>query len=216
MKRLGVSFEEIHSYRDLNLIMTDIQISPAVANTNYIDVPGRNGSYDASEENGEVTYQDKNGKFVFIVDNYKNNLTYEEKKTEISNLLHGKTMQIILDEDPEFYYLGRLAVESTAKRGNIKQIVIAARVAPYKLKHEKTVISADVSGEQTVICPNLRMSTVPEIIADSEFRLEFDDITANVSSGTYIIPDIKFKEGDNEIKVTGNGNITFVYQEGSL
>lgn len=216
MKTIGIMFGNKHSYKDFGLILTDMQIPAAAPITNYINIPGRDGLLDASEELGEIKFNDRDCKFSFVVDNYKNSLSFEEIKTEISNYLNGKTMKVILDEDKDYYYYGRLSIDNHSKKGYLKQIIVAAKFEPYKLKTEETTVSATVSGETTVVCENERMSVVPTITMDADFTLTFGDITIPADAGTHIFPDIKFTEGTNEIICSGYGNITFTYQEGAL
>ena len=50
----GVYFDDIHSYRDLNLILSPFTPTPAVPQTNLLQVPGRDGLLDLTEANGAV------------------------------------------------------------------------------------------------------------------------------------------------------------------
>lgn len=215
MKRKGILFDDIHSYRDLNLILSDANIPPAKPKTNYIDIPGSDMFIDATEELGEVKYESRECEFVFVVDTNEE-MTFEEKKTQVSNALHGKRMRLILDNDDQYYYEGRVSVDEYKQKGFLRQITINALAYPYKLKNEITTIATSVSGTATITCPNDRKSVIPTVIADSEMQIVFGDITTTISAGEHIFPDIKFVEGDNVITCTGNGTITFVYQEGAL
>ena len=82
----GISFGNIHSYYDLNLILSKAEIPPAEPKENYIDLPGGNGSLDLTEVHGEVKFKDREGcKFTFTM-NPSSDLSdaaYEEKKTEV-------------------------------------------------------------------------------------------------------------------------------------
>lgn len=134
----GIWFNDIHSYADLNLILSAVNIPPAVPKTTYIDIPGADGSADLTEVHGEVKYKDRECSFTFTVFPYEN---FEEKKTYISNLLNGKRCKIRLDKDAEYYWLGRCKVNEYASDRSLNKIVVAATVAPYKYKVDETFVA---------------------------------------------------------------------------
>ena len=63
----GVKFGHIHSYSNLNLILSEVSIQPATPKTNYIDVPGADGSIDQTAALGEVRFNDRDCEFLFSV-----------------------------------------------------------------------------------------------------------------------------------------------------
>lgn len=218
----GISFDGIHSYYDLDLILSKVEIPPAVPKEEFIDLAGGNGSLDLTEVHGEVKFNDREGcKFTFTM-NPANDLSdsaFEEKKTEVSNALNGKRFEkITLDKDSDFYYQGRCKVDQYLSDRRIRQIVVTARVKPYKYKQNETILNHTLSNEeQTVIAMNGRMSVVPEITCtDDETKVVFGSIEKILSAGTHKILDFQFKEGANVLKLSGSGTITFKYQEGEL
>lgn len=215
MRSKGILFNNLHSYRDFGLVLTDVNIPPATPKTSYIDIPGSDEPLDTTESLGEVRYNPRNCKFVFVLDSSVK-MSFENIKEDVNNALNGKVCKITLDVDDEFYYYGRVQVEGYAQRGNFKQIVITAKVQPYKLRREYTKIVANIQIEGTISCTNLRKSTVPTITADADFTLEFNGMSVSIAAGENIVPDIKFVQGENTVTCVGTGNITFTYQEGSL
>lgn len=211
----GILFNTLHSYKDLGLVLVDVNIPPAVPKTAYIDIPGRDEPLDITEELGEVRYNSRDCKFSFAVHSSAEK-SFEEKKSEISDKLNGKMCKITLDADSEFYYYGRVSVDSYTQKGNLKRIVISAKVHPYKLLQKHTVVRAEIQTEGIINCLNLRKSVVPTITADADFTLKFSNISRSISAGENIVPDIKFVQGENIVTCIGTGNITFTYQEGSL
>ena len=146
----GVSFDNIHSFNDLDLIFAGAEIPPATPKENYIDVPGADSSLDLTEALGEVKYNDRSGcKFTFTM-NPEGDLSdeaFEAKKTEISNLLNGTVRKITLDKDPDYYYYGRCTVNGYAQDKKIKQFVISAKVKPYKYKQSETTVFVHLCGK---------------------------------------------------------------------
>lgn len=213
----GISFGSIHSFNDLNLLLSALEITPAEPKTIYIDVPGRNGSVDLTEANGEIVYYDRECTFTFTV-MPSDDLTWEERKTEVSNMLNGKVFNITLDDDDGYYYRGRCTVESYKKDRNIKQIIVSAKVAPYKLKQNETVQRFALSGTAKVVkLKNGRMPVSPFIECSNDNTVvTFGTNTFNLNAGTYKLLDIRFVEGINNVTISGSGEIVFRYREGEL
>ena len=222
MIKRGISFDGIHSYNDLDLILSKVEIPPAVPKEEYIDLAGGNGSLDLSEVHGEVKYKDREGcKFIFTM-NPANDLSdsaFELKKTEVSNALNGKYIEkITLDKDSAFYYQGRCKVDQYLSDRRIRQIVVTARVKPYKFKQNKTVATFSLtSTEKTVTVKNSKMSVVPLITCSANnTKVSFGSLATTLNAGTHEILDFQLKQGDNLFKVSGSGTIKFEYQEGDL
>lgn len=222
MIETGIQFDNIHSFYDLNLILSGVSIPPATPKTTYTDVPGRDGSLDQTEVHGEVKYHDRDGcKFTFTM-NPADDLSesaYEEKKTEVSNLLNGRAFQkITLDKDPDYYYSGRCAVSEYLSDKRVRQIVVTARVKPYKFKQKETVKTYELTeAAQTVSILNARKSVCPFIeCSDDDCRIVFGSASFVLTAGTHKVLDIRFMEGVNTLELSGTGTVTFRFQECDL
>ena len=213
----GITFNDIHSYRHLNLILSKAEISPAPPKENIIDLPGGDGSLDLTESFGEVKYGDRACTFTFTM-NPAGDLSdsaFEDKKTEVSNALNGLACNITLDKDAGFYYKGRTTVSEYLSDRRLRQIVVTAIVRPYKLKNELTEVAAALTlTAQTLVLENGRKRVVPEITCTADAKVVFGSGTFNLSKGTHKILEICLTEGSNEVKVSGSGMVTFRYQEG--
>lgn len=216
MIETGVHFDDIHSFHDLNLILSAVKISPAKPKTNYIDIPGGDGSKDLTEAHGEVKYSDREITFTFTVFS-KDELTFEERQTAVSNVLNGKRCRITLDKDPDYYYSGRVIVDDYLQDRNLKQFTIKAVVRPYKWKQHETVAAfALTSDVQTVILYNSKKTVVPVITCTGSAQIVFGGISHALGEGTFKVLDICFVEGNNTLQLSGSGTVTFTYQEGDL
>ena len=220
MKALGIYFDDIHSFYDLDLFLAKdgVYIPPAQPKTTFVDLSGGDGSLDLTEALGEVKYYDRNGcKFTFTV-NPNSNMTFEEKKTQVSNALNGKQCKITLDKDKDYYYFGRCAVNDYLSDRRILQIVVDAIVKPYKYKQNKTIeIISLTSTEQNVNIRNSRKTVVPLITCTADnTKISFGSLTTTLNAGTHEILDFQLKHGDNFFTVSGSGTLKFEYQEGDL
>ena len=125
-------------------------------------------------------------------------------------------MQIVLDEDPDFYYSGRVSVKEWLADQSIGKITIECDCDPYKLKKDKTVVTNIVSVEKTVILSNLRKHVVPLFKSSASMRIEFNGNSYSMSAGESRFPAIVLKDGETSLKLKGNGTVTIEYQEGGL
>lgn len=211
----GILFGDIHSFRDLNLILSKVAIPPAAVKVNLLDLPGGDGSIDLTEAHGKINYQDRDCTFTFAVFPYED---FEEKKREVSNLLNGRRFNITLDKDPNYYWVGRCFVNEYASDKRKYQIVIGATVAPYKLKQTETIYTFSVEGEKTAVLSNERKWAVPVIVTSNPMtEIKLRGVTYTLAaSGRYYDPDICLIEGDNEITIKGSGDVTITWREGAL
>lgn len=212
----GVTFGEIHSYLDLNLILAPFTPAPAEPKVNFLEIPGRDGHLDLTEANGEVKFNSREFVFTFTVAP-GDTLTFDERLSAVSNALNGLRCKITLDRDPGYYWQGRCAVSEYDQDKNIGQIEVTATVDPYKLKQDATVVSSSLSSTQkSVSLQNSRMAAVPTIDCTGTCTVVFGETTHTLKAGTHRIPAIRLVEGKNALKVSGSGKITFTYQEGEL
>ncbi len=220
MIKRGILFDKIHSFYDLNLILSKVEIPPAKPKTSYIDIAGGDGSLDLTEAHGDIKFSDRECKFTFTMNPEfdLSDTAFEEKKTEISNLLNGRTFRITLEKDDDYYYEGRCTVNDYLSNKRIRQFVISAKVKPYKYKQNKTVLKYTLSAEEKSLnVINGRKPVVPEItVTDNNTRVVFGQIEKMFNAGTYKILDFQLKQGNNVFVASGSGIITFTYQEAEL
>ena len=218
MIETGVYFDNMHSFHNLNLVLSKVDIPPALPKTNYVEVSGGDGAIDLTEAHGEVRYSDRNCKFTFSM-HPMDTMTWEQKQTAISNALNGKRFErITLDKDSDYYFTGRCTVDSWSQDRKNRKIVVSARVKPYKMKQDITVHRYDLTkDEKTVRLWNGRKSVVPTFECSNDNTVVvFNGGTYTLAAGTHKILDICFKEGENVLKLSGSGNIKISYQEGEL
>lgn len=180
----GILFDDIHSHRDLNLILSKEDRPPAKPKTNYIDIPGSDIPIDLTEANGEVRYNSRNFTFTFSFMG-QDDSAWEAKRMEVSNLLNGKACKITLDKDPEFYWLGRCTVSKILSDRRKKQIVVTAKVHPYKYKHNETVATFDLSAEESsAFLLNSRKTVCPVITCTNDNTMIcYDGNSMNLAKG---------------------------------
>lgn len=215
MMKNGVTFGDKHSINDWDLLMISKNIGEAEPRTNYVEIKGRDGSLDLTESLGEVKYNDRVLTFNFDLFNPSN---YWEIKQKISNYLNGRKMKIILDQDPMYYYYGRCVVKNATNQKNLGQFEIVCVCDPYKMKNDETFVSKSINTNDKFILTNQRKKVIPVIVSENNIVLKFNDKQFSIASGiSYQSPDFTLSYGSNEVEVlSGSGNVSFSYREGSL
>lgn len=210
----GVRFGEFHSWDDFSLILSQKIIGTPSPKTETIDIPGGDGVLDLTEVFGEVKYNNRNLSFDFSTKVPQSE--FMDLFSRVQNALHGQRMQIVLDDDPEWYYTGRISVSEWKAEKNIGKLKIECDCEPWKYKAAETVISVPISGTEIVVLSNSRKRVVPVITTTASFTFSWGSYSRAISAGTFQIPELELKEGNNTITVSGTGTLSFRYAEGGL
>ena len=211
----GVKFGEYHTAADWGMLLTDKSIAPPKAKTKTIKIDGRDGDIDLTEAlGGVVRYETRKLSFKFLLIDG----TYNERNEIISEVMthvHGKRLSVLLDDDMDYYFVGRCTVKNTDNNMSMGEITIEVDAEPYRLKVVDTVRTVSVVGDTLdVVIQNLGAKTVvPEITVIGEVDLTFDEITNHLTDGVYKINSVKFKSGLNYVNASGTGDVVFTFRE---
>ena len=110
LAKFGTTFGNFHSARDLGLYPTSKPVITAPeVQTSEIEIPGRDGKLDMTEAlDGMPHYFNREGTWEFTSIGRENWTTAYHR---LKNRLHGKKMRIVVDEENDGFYVGRLTVE---------------------------------------------------------------------------------------------------------
>lgn len=217
-----IKFGNYKSFDDLYLVLTSKEIGSPKIKSYKVNIEGGDGVLDYTDFFGGTHYDNLTLKFEF------NTVVQPalEYFSQVKKILHGKKMQIVLDDDPNFYYIGRLSVSSLKNKKNINNLTITCDCDPYKYKKDITVVTTVISGVTKIILSNMEKKVVPTITSSATMRFDFpfEDHFASVqhTAGTFKIPEMELVEGNNEIEVyltesgATTGTVTFSYQEGGF
>lgn len=144
----GITFGELHSYRDLNLVLSTKEIGAPSVKEKKVEIEGADGSIDYTDFFDGPKYGDVKHKFTFssIVPRSEFLTHY----STVKNAIHGKKLRIILDDDPGFFYVGRCTVGSFTDENGVGKITVECDCEPYKYKLQKTVVSYAVDGVEVI------------------------------------------------------------------
>ena len=186
--------------------------------SNTITVPGRNSPIRFTEALGRVAYQPRSFDMTFSM--LGDRADFDSLVSVVVNQFAGKLCQAILTEDPTLYAVGTLeaapSYDPLTGKGALELSCIDGDAFLYHT--EETVVS--FSGSGTVILGNDYMPVVPVITATAETTLRWaidgEAFHKTVSAGSWEIPELELRHGDNSVSVTGEGTTTFTYRQGRL
>lgn len=211
----GVRFGSLHSYNDFGLILNKKEIGSPEVKKVTVDIEGADGSLDYTDYFGEPKFSNRQLTFEFsIMSDYLN------KYSAFLDAVNGQRMNIVLDDDLTYYYIGRVSCSALKVDKKIGKLTVKCDCDPYKMKSVNTISSSrfNAAGTQTITLNNLRKRVVPEITTTTQMTIAFDSYSKTVSAGTFKIPELELSAGSKEITVTstGAGTITFTYREGRI
>ena len=203
------------AHADYGLIVAPYAIPMPEPQTNFVEIPGRDGALDLSEALGTVRYADRIIPLTLYV-----RAPFDTLVSAFAADVHGQRMNMIFDRDPTFYYDARITVEDVERHAGYCEISLKCRAKPYKMEHFETTITVLPTGNATVTLANARMAVVPTVTVSAEmtltYTLNMKEYTVNLATGTHIVPSLVLMEGDTAIGITGTGRITFTYRKGVL
>jgi len=234
--RYGVTFNGHHSFRDYHLLPTSApMITPPEVQTFYVNVAGADGSLDLTEVlTGYVNYGDRKGEFNFQI--YGDRSDWYNVYNEIVHDLHGKRADVILDEDAQYYYKGRLTVGNPTfgkHTANIKitgvfssnryvqdsysgndwlwnpfdfDNGIAREYYQIRIRNSKTIT---LIGSEIIVCPVFTLDS-------GYLSLTTGGNTYQLQAGDNIFLNVLLTENNLDVTFTGNGVVTITYRIGGV
>ena len=203
------------AYDDWNIVLTKAEIPLPTAKTSTVNIKGSDGVLDLSEVlTGDIVYNNRTIKLTFEM---MDDTDYYNLISEISNYLHGKRITVNLTNDEDYYYVGRASINSWECVKRKGKIVVTVDCDPYKYAVVETMRTITVSGQtKTVTLPNSRKRVCPNLNVTGTVVLIIDNVGYKLSEGEQQLTNFKLVEGNNTIKITGNGTVVITYRQGAL
>ena len=230
----NVKINDIDMYDTYKMALRDRHcVQPPVPKTYFQDIPGADGSLDLSEAiAGRVVYDRRP-----ITLNFGCGYPINKWSALFSDILknfHGRMGKIIFDDDPAYYYIGRMTVSDYNRAAALGTFTIVVDADPYKyeltsgeedwlwddLDFETGIIreygDLSVNGEYTLIIDGTEKWIIPEFIASADMTVVFLGHEYQIRAGTNKIYDIVIKEGENTLKLKGYGTVSVKYRGAML
>lgn len=217
-------------------------VNPPKMNVRYVDVPGRNGSIDLTQAvTDNPSYTNRTGSWEFIV------ITNADKKdawpswtnafTTIMNKCNLGRKNVILSDDKDYYYTGRVSVNSWKSDKDYSKIVLDYNFYPFKKERFSTtepwlwdpfsfvngvipqdLKSVSIDGTKTVEIYGRAEPIIPVIKVNSGSNLvvSYNGNAYPLDSGNNTIPGLVMQVGKNTLTFSGTGNVTVTYRAGEF
>ena len=206
------------SMLSLGWLRETVNLPTPQSQSNTITVPGRNSPIRFTEALGRVAYQPRSFDMTFSMLGDRSD--FDRLVSAVVNQFAGQLCRVTLTEDQTLYALGTLEADPTydplAGKG---QLVLSCSDGDAFLYYVSETVES-ITGSGTVILHNDYMPVVPVITTTAETTLHWaidgESFHKTVSAGTWEIPELELRHGNNTLSVTGEGNVTFVYREGRL
>ena len=206
-------------------------VAPPKVKTTYADLPAAHGMLDYTGLLlGEVPYGQREDSWTFVV---RAGARWSEVYSSLMNYLHGKRHTVILEDDPDFLYTGRLTVNRWKSDPANSKIVIDYNLDPFKYNVESTDdtewlwddLFADVIryGRFTVSGSKWRnfinrgeRAAIPTFTCSAPLTVSVDGEEFSLVKGKNYTGNLMIKPGDTEMLFTGNAEVVVAYREVSL
>ena len=242
----SVTIGSMNTYTDWHLVPDG---RPVIAmpevRTNYVDVPGMNGSLDLTESlTGYPLYNNREGELLFHVLN--GHERWEILQQRIASYLHGRVHKVILEDDSDWFYQGRISFDEWVSNndGTWSDVKLSYTLDPYKYRTVESNIetpslysnitvsnstvtkvlggTGSIGGMPLVpefVLSNVAGSGVTITLNNSELGITNLSKTVN-SNGSRKYYDMVLSDlsGENTCNLTfsGQGRVTVKFRRGSL
>lgn len=227
----GVTINGVHC-TEYNLVLTSVNNPFPAVKAATVEIPGADGVLDLTEIYGQPKF--KNRTLTMRFAGLRGYFKRFQDQSYAAWQWHGEKVPIIFDEDPDYFYLGRLSFGEWAQTGAAGELTVTADCDPFKYEiqmsdddwlwdpfcFEDGVIrgykNLQVNGELEVVVAGCRMTIVPTITCTASMQLGFENVFYRLNVGKNTIYDIALKNGANIFKFKGNGHVTISYRGARL
>ena len=232
----SITFDnEKNTWDDWHLIPSSrpLVVPPSIK-SNYVDVAGIDGGIDLSDyPTSRPTYNYREGSWEFIVMNgYEDWVSIYQK---VMNYLYGIKRKVMLEDDPNYYYEGRVWVNQWKSGSTNSSITLNYKLEPYKkdaisstdpwlwdpFNFETGIIrysaNIEVDGTRVVTIDSGSIQRIiPTFVSSSAMAMTYKGTTYNLVAGNNQFLDIIIDQAVAEFTFKGTGTVTIQYRGGVL
>lgn len=230
----GVTFaDRIHTWRDWGLKLVSVYIPMPEPKTQLVDIPGGDGKIDLTEISGRPAYHDREGielTFDLMDESYREWLL---RYSEFAREIHGKKIKMVLDDEPDHYYMVRLNLDSQKTNPVFSEVVLSGTAEPFKYDLLSTgepwlwdpfnfrtgVIrtieeQAITANNKTITIRGAGIDNPPVFIVTqaSNLKLTHEGRTYILKTGRNRFPAVRVGEKDVTLTFSGSGRLTVEYR----
>lgn len=229
----SVTFGDKNSWDDWHLIPSSRPtVSMPQPRSKWVDVPGVDGQINLYDElYGVPIYGNREGTFEFVIRDYMHR-SWEQLYTEIANHLHGRSMTMVLEDDPDFYYEGYFTLDAFKAGASASAVTIGYHLKPYKFPKDEDYDNWDptvydtnqmraikrvrVAGEGTVRIQVNRSHVFPSFLCSAPMEATVNGKTIHLPRGWTPFVDVVLNKGEHTVTLKGTGRVTIDFRGGTL
>lgn len=236
----GDTYDEYNTYDAWHLVPAERpSVEAPPLKTRYEEIAAINGSLDLSETLFGRRYENRTGSWEFwaVDTNFGNESnrnrfeTWQALYSDILSKIHGKKCYIVLQDDPEYFYEGRITISGVSTDKDHVSITFEYNLLPYKYYKgtSNTFSSTDEiwyrgmfswtgNGAIKTLCNYYHVGSFYDelpirIAVDQAVRIvkvNYNDTSIEVGSPTIIYP-TQDPDVNTSIKVPGNGKTKYKF-----
>lgn len=165
----------VNTWNDWHLVPTERPtVKPPEPKYSYTEIQASDGKLDSTDfPNGYPSYNNRTGSWEFYVMNSLGDLntyygTWYDRYSKIMNTIQGREVKVYLDDQPDYYYVGRIHVSDHKPERTWSKITIDYDLFPYKYSVDDYGTGEEtVNGETIVNVIGSDMPVFPTITASS-------------------------------------------------
>lgn len=233
MDEIGIFFDTLHTSRGWGLKLVSYHIPMPSVKEKVQDLPGAQGVLDLTEANGTVYYNRRENIEIVLElmdDSYQ---VWLARYSEIAAAIHGQKMKMILDDQPDYYYMVRLNLDSTKSDPVLSQFVLTGSAEPFK--YDVTTSAEDwlwdpfnfhtgvirvlkdikiTATNKSVKVAGGGISTAPifQVKTSNSLKVTFGGKSCPLAVGRNRLPEIRVGKTDVTLNFTGTGELTIDYR----
>lgn len=173
---------------------------------NMLDLPGGDGSLDATEVFGDVLYENREDSMVFAAECDPGAQAFERLKTDISRFLHGRSFDYVLPHDPGYIYHGRFAVDEAYARMHYRRVKLKVTSRPYKSAGVKVHEVDAQAGAHLSLLPG-RGRVRPVFESSMPIHVISNGIDVTLPSGSHTAVGLTIRDGASDVYVNTGGSV---------
>lgn len=229
----GITFDTWHTSRDWGLKLVSYHIPMPEPKEKTVDVVGAHGVLDLTDTDGAVYYNRREGiEIIFDLEDGSAQV-WLAKYSEIAAAIHGQKMKMILDDQPDYYYMVRLNLDSTKSEPVLSQFVLTGSAEPFK--YDVTTSAEDwlwdpfnfhtgvirvlkdikiTATNKSVKVAGGGISTAPifQVKTSNSLKVTFGGKSYPLAVGRNRLPEIRVGKTDVTLNFTGTGELTIDYR----
>lgn len=209
--------------------LTGWNLSAAKRKEILVDKPGGHGHWDLSTvlTDGEPVYEART-LTATLERSDGDRLSREAEIDDMVNTLDGRTLEILLPDattsnlinGSQTYLSGVVHVERLYNDPAHASVAVTAICDPWRYGAERVRpydLSKYSAGVVTALLDNAgRAPVVPLVTVTDAARLTYETLSWSLGPGSYRLPALVLRPGENRVTLSGTGVVTFTYREGVL